>query len=284
MAELDEPAPAHVVNGDIVGRRLDRSALPGEVIVWRDVLHEGRIPPGPPALVQRKRAAFLAEAGFGGAEAIRADLAAADSALIAALDAGRETVLWFEHDLHDQLQLVQILARIAGHPGRESARLISLDRFPGHSRFAGMGELSVAELASLWPQRRTLDGRAFPTALRVYSALQQGDEAMLAEVAGASTPGLPYLPGALRRLLEEWPWTAPAAGRSERQILRAVAGGSRTAAEIFGATSAMEEAPYAGDAWVFRRIDELARGADALLVATPAGFELTPAGRAALDG
>jgi hypothetical protein len=46
----------------------------------------------------------------------------------------------------------------------------------------------------------------------------------------------------------------------------------------------MEEAPYAGDTWTFRRIDGLAQGDGALLLATPGGFELTPAGRAALDG
>jgi hypothetical protein len=42
----------------------------------------------------------------------------------------------------------------------------------------------------------------------------------------------------------------------------------------------MEEAPYAGDDWVFRRIDELAR--DELITVTAGGIELTPAGRTLL--
>lgn len=273
-----DSAPVHVVNGDSVGWTLARSSLPGSVVVWRDVLHEGLIPPGPPSLVYRQRAAFLAEAGHGSAAAIHADLAAADAALIAALEAGRETVLWFEHDLHDQLQLVQILARVADRSARSALRLITLDRFPGHPRFAGLGELSAEELLMLWPGRCSLDERVFPVAERVYSALQEQDGAVLRDVAGSSPEGLPYLPGALRRLLEERPWAAE--GRSERQILRAVAAGVRTPAGIFAATWAMEEAPYAGDDWVFRRIDELARGDGALLTTTAAGIELTPAGRA----
>jgi len=276
------PPPVHVVNGDSVGHTLARSALPGSLIVWRDVLHEGRVPPGPPSLVYRERAAFLARAGHGSAAAIHADLAAADAGLIAALEAGHETVLWFEHDLHDQLQLVQILARIAGHPARGALRLITLDRFPGHPRFAGLGELSAAELLTLWPQRSPLDGRVFPVAERVYVALQEGDGAVLHELAGTSPAGLPFLPGALRRLLEEHPWVAE--GRSERQILQAVAAGARTPAEIFTATFEMEEAPYAGDSWVFRRIEELTRGDDALLTPTAVGIELTPAGHAYLRG
>jgi hypothetical protein len=44
------------------------------------------------------------------AEEILADLDAGDDALLAALTDRRETVLWFEHDLHDQLRLIQILA------------------------------------------------------------------------------------------------------------------------------------------------------------------------------
>src|SRR5262245_33157619 len=100
--------PAHVVNGDSVGGMFPHMGLPGDVIVWRDVLMEGVVPPGDPATVLRARAAFLAETAWGrGAEAadeILASLVAADAALVASLDAGRETVLWFEHDLHDQLQ------------------------------------------------------------------------------------------------------------------------------------------------------------------------------------
>ena len=279
---MSEQGPVHVVNGDSVGWTLERSGLPGAVVVWRDVLHEGRIPPGPPSLVYRRRAAFLAEWHHSSAAAIHADLAAADAALILALDVGRETVLWFEHDLHDQLQLMQILARIAGHPRRGAARLITLNAFPGHPRFLGLGELSAVELATLWPHRQPLDERVFPIAERVYSALQHVDAAALRAVADGATPGLPYLPAALRRLLEERPWVTSRLGRSERQILTSVAAGAHTWAAIFAATTQMEEAPFAGDTSVLRRIDELSRGGDALLAVTSDGFELTPAGRAAI--
>lgn len=123
--------PVHVVNGDSVEHTLAQTALPGQVIVWRDVLYHGDVPPGDPATVYRARAAFLAGAGWGSAEHILAGLAASDAALVAALDDGRETVLWFEHDLHDQLQLIQILARIGGHPGRGAAdRARQLSRSP----------------------------------------------------------------------------------------------------------------------------------------------------------
>jgi hypothetical protein len=271
--------PVHVVNGDSVAHTLARSGLPGAVIVWRDVLHEGVVPPGTPATVQAARAAFLAEAGYGSRERILADLAEADAALIAALGDGRETVLWFEHDLHDQLQLIQILSRVAGHPGRDALRLITLDSFPGRPGFAGLGELSAEELVTLWPGRVPIDAKAYATAARAFAALQLSDTDTLAALTDEPSAGLPYLAAALRRLLEDPPWAGPGLGRTQRQILHAVAAGARRPADVFLATMRMEEAPYSGDDWIFKRIDDLAsRG---LLTATASGLALTPEGEAA---
>jgi hypothetical protein len=276
--------PVHVVNGDSVAQTLARSGLCGSIVVWRDVLYEGPVPPGDAAAVRRARAGFLAGAGMGSEESILSDLEAADAALVAALADGRETVLWFEHDLHDQLQLIQILARIAGHPARAAARLISLDTYPGHPSFSGLGELTADELAALWPHRSPIDAVAFTAATRVYDALRQGDPRSLAALAEGPLPGLPYLAAALRRLLEERPWVGSGLARSERQILRAVAAGARTPAAVFGATWEMEEAPYLGDSWVFRRIDELAQGERPLLARSQDQLDLTPEGRKALAG
>jgi hypothetical protein len=275
--------PVHVTNGDSVACTLRRSNLGGEVIVWRDVLHEGRVPPADPATVRRARAAFLAQAGRREAQAILADLEAADAALIAALEDEHETVLWFEHDLHDQLQLIQILARIADHPQRASARLVSIDRYPGHPRFAGLGELSAEELAALWPLRLPIGNDTFALAGRAYDALRQPDARGLLALLDGPLPGLPYLAAAIRRLLEERPWITSGLPRSERQILSAVASGASTRAAVFAATWQMEEAPYAGDSWIFRRIDDLVGRDRPLLGRDGNRLVLTPAGRAALD-
>jgi hypothetical protein len=276
--------PVHVVNGDSVAQTLERSGLGGSVIVWRDVLCEGPVPPGDADEVRRARAGFLAGAGMGSADAILSDLEKADAALRAALADRRETVLWFEHDLHDQLQLIQILASVAGDPARAAARLISIDSYPGHPHFAGLGELSADELAALWPRRRPIGAEAFAAATRAYDAFRQADPGALAALTEEPQPGLPYLAAALRRLLEERPWVGAGLARSERQILRAVAAGAHTPAAVFGATWQMEEAPYLGDDWLFRRIGELALGERPLLALSENQLELTPEGRRALAG
>ena len=45
-------------------------------------------------------------------------------------------MLWFEHDLFDQLQLIQVLSQCPGRP-----ELIVVGAFEGYPDFHGLGEL-----------------------------------------------------------------------------------------------------------------------------------------------
>ncbi|HEU4353010.1 MAG TPA: DUF1835 domain-containing protein [Burkholderiales bacterium] len=98
----------HITNGDCAARVLSR-VVSGTILPWRDVLHEGPVRPG---LVleelSRERAQFIAQAGWGQRERILEDFRSRDAAF---RRAGRhdEVVLWLEHDLYDQLQLIQVL-------------------------------------------------------------------------------------------------------------------------------------------------------------------------------
>ena len=63
-----------------------------------------------------------------------------------------DVVLWFEHDLFDQLQLLDILTFVRELGSKVEA--IVIDSFPGRVAFRGLGELTPTELASLSPSRR----------------------------------------------------------------------------------------------------------------------------------
>jgi hypothetical protein len=294
--------PLHVTNGDSVAHVLANVEPHGPVVAWRDALHEGRLPAGRPAAVRKVRARFLADAGFGAAGLVEADLAARDAALDLGLAEADEVVLWFEHDLYDQLQLVEILARAATHPRAGVLRLICIDRHPAHPRFTGLGELSLAELAALWPERRPLSAAALTAAAAVDAALRAPDPRELARLAAGSVDELPFLAPALLRFLEELPSTGDGLARSEWHVLRAIEAGATTPATVFHDTQRMEEAPFLGDTWCFRRIHELGSGATPLVAADagahvplppPLGeagafraarLSLTAAGRSVLDG
>lgn len=102
----------HLTNGDSARVLMERAGIPGTVIVWREVLHDGPVPAGLSAAELREvRAEFIEGQGYVSSEEALRDLALRDRCLEEASERD-ELVLWFEHDLFDQLQLLQILDRL----------------------------------------------------------------------------------------------------------------------------------------------------------------------------
>jgi hypothetical protein len=263
----------------------------GEVLAWRDALHEGPVPAGDVSAVREARVAFAASRGWAPREVVEAWMRERDERLAAAL--GREpVVLWFEHDLYDQLQLIQVLARVPAElAGDGLLEAIVVDRVAGRPRFRGLGELAGAELAALWPLRRPLEGAALEAARRAWAAFTGPDPRALEEPLDA----LPLLRPALRRLLEEHPAVGDGLSRSERQALRAAADGAADPLALFLATQDMEEAPFSGDRQFWDLLLTLAAGDPPLLALSdpkalrggePHGVEveLTEAGAGVLEG
>ena len=112
----------HVTNGDSTTATMGAPGSPGDLLPWRDVLHEGPVPPSRRDELRRVRAEYLAT--LGGAEPGRRRGRAARARRRGCGDAVASlepVVLWFEHDLYDQLQLIQILAGAARPPAPASS-------------------------------------------------------------------------------------------------------------------------------------------------------------------
>jgi hypothetical protein len=283
----------HITNGDSAVPGIEATGVGGEVIAWRDVLHEGPLPADVDAAAMRAvRAGFLAGQGWGDEASIEAEMRARDERLQTALRRDEVVVLWFEHDLYDQLQLLQILDAVDGQA--DTVEAILPDRF--------LGAMAPAELSGLWPHRAPVRPDQLALAGFAWEAVRapgpQGIEALL----NTHTAALPHLGPALRRHLEELPGVGDGLGRSERQALEALRDGPRSAAEVFVATQRAEEAAFMGDTSMWTRLAALGSGADRLVETTdgaPLGpppprpgsegfarqpIALTGAGRAVLDG
>src|SRR6185312_786691 len=114
-------------------------------------------------------------------------------------------VLWFEHDLFDQLQLVDALALAGGT--QAPIELIVVSSFPGKPDFRGLGELTADELETLWPQRSEAAPELLAAAREAWDAVCAPEPVALAELVTVDEQ-----PFALGRLLEELP--APGSGLS----------------------------------------------------------------------
>ena len=282
----------HITNGDATVPGLRGTGLAREILPWRDVLHEGPVPDVPRDELRRFRAAFLAGVSAREAAAVEREMAERDRTVAEHRDGAY--VLWFEADLYDQLQIVEILARLRQlEVPPERVTLVCVGEHPGIARFAGLGQLGADQLRRLRESAATtLSPAALELAERAWRAFRAPDPAGLAEVVASVSPELRFLGEAFDRLGREYPSTRDGLALSERRILAAVADGAATAGAAFVRAAAREARPFLGDSWAFERIRRLRHGDAPLLDAAPAagavmrdtGVRITAAGRRVLAG
>jgi redox-sensitive transcriptional activator SoxR len=259
------PSLLHITNGESAGNTLRQTTLGGAVLPWQDVLHEGPVPALPRQQLLRTRARFLADCGWGRRQALVSSLERRDRQLLEALRDGTQVVLWFEHDLYDQLQLLDVLTLASTE--QAAPELIVVGSFPGKPAFAGLGELTASELETLWPARRPAAPDALEAATSAWAALRAPEPTALADWAARDTAQLPFLAPALRRLLEELPAPADGLSGTERRALQAVAAGAHAPSAAFVAVQRLEQAPFLGDTWFYRVLSALGQGKARLLAA-----------------
>ena len=238
-----------ITNGDSAGDLLAATGKDGTIVPWRDVLHEGPIVGGRLEESSARRAAFLAER-FGLAPVeVAAEFAARD-AILRDHTAYDTIELWFEHDLYDQLQLIQILSFFADAGRHDGVGLIQADDFLGQQsadtilRFADRARPVTDEDLDLADFRWA--DLAMPTPEATMRRLDEPAEA------------LPFLMPALHRFLEELPSPRNGLSRSEATALSGLTDGPRSAIDLFRRTIAAEEAAFMGDMSFFLMLHDLA--------------------------
>jgi hypothetical protein len=277
--------PLHVTHGDITAAGLREAGIAERALRWQDALHEGPVPAVPAAELRRIRARVLASDG---ADAVERMLAERDATLDA--NRGGAYVLWFEADLYDQLQIAQILTRLAElEVEPERITLINIGEHMGIARFGGLGELRPDQLRELPATSAVaLDQDALRLAAEAWAALRAPDPSGLAPVAASRSPLLRFLGEAFERLCREYPSTRDGLSLTERRLL-AAAGQAGTAGGAFVRYAAREPRPFLGDTWAFQALERLAGARVPLLeAAAPVGREtavaLTAAGREVVAG
>lgn len=287
----------HVTNGDCAAEAFMRAGIgSADILAWRDVLHEGPVPAGMPIeILSSVRARFLCESGCGDYDAIRDRFSERDFR-VAGGQGEDEVVLWFESDVYDQLQLLQVLDWFAD-PTHRPARLtrIYTDRVPGGERFEALGAIAPERVRELLAARVPVSEDELSAAVDAWAAFREREPRALAAILDdPRMRALPYLRDAVRRLLAELPDTACGLTRTESNATRLLAEQAQTREALFRRAQDLEARPFLGDIWFWRMLERLADGATPLLerrasAADPAFgrghlWSLTAHGEAVLDG
>ncbi len=284
----------HVANGDSTTHLIAQAGLPGARSIWADVLHEGPVPAtASDDELRERRAQYLADR-VGGFDEVLAEFMRWEEALETA-DQCDELVLWFEHDLFDQLNLIQVLDRLdRRRPANTRVSLVSLDRFPGHANFKGIGELTPDEVASLFEVRTLVGDARYVVARHAWTAFRAPVPTAIEAWLESDSSVLPFLAPALKRHLEEFPSVANGLSRTEERMLGLIEAGHTDIRQAFSRMHDGEACFYIADTSFWTTATALAAGAHPLIGIDSTGsaqgglasgtLRLTPAGRDVLAG
>ena len=288
----------HIHNGDSSAETLKQSALPGEHFAFREALIDGPTPAGVAGEEWRKlRAHHLSEF-------YQVDLSKTERELLTQEDKldsfpeHDEVILWFEHDLFCQTNLLYLLKWFADRDlAHTKLSLICIDRFPGLPNFRGLGELNVEQMASLFDGRHEVSEREKKLAGEAWQAYCSPEPTTIEKLLAADTSALPFLKPALQLHLERFPFVRNGLGRIQNKGLELIQSGSHKFIDLFPRFGAAEPVYGLGDSqlWIaLRRMSDAPEpllrtsndsGPDRKLTSETihqTAFEITQAGAAVL--
>jgi hypothetical protein len=264
----------HILNGDATAARLAPAALPGEVLVWRDILVEGPVARelGVDALAERRAPWLERHLGIAPGDYIANGRTQADG--LARASTHDEIVLWFEQDLFCVANLGHLAAwlRRARPPARVS--LV----FPAEP----LGTTESAALAALFAERRPFTDDAIAHAAAWWAAYTAPDPSAFAPREDA----LPFLDVAARLHLARFPAIGTGLGAVEAAALAALDKTPRPFADVFRAATRDERMRGHGmaDLQFFAYLHALADGPAPLVTIEARTAAITAAGRAVREG
>ncbi len=289
----------HIHNGDSSADTAKQSTLPGEHFAFREALIEGPTPAGlDQAEWLRVRASHLAENHGENAEQIERDLAEQQRKLSTVADQ-EETVLWFEHDLFCQVNLIYLLDWFVKNKlEKTKLNLICIGEFPGKRNFRGLGELNAAELASLFPDRQPVTQEQLDLATAAWNAYCSSDPTEIQTLLQTDTSALPFLADALTAHLKRFPSSKNGLGRVEQTSLELISGGVTDFAGLFRSFIESEPTYGFGDSQLWLALRRLSEAQQPLIENSTDGatvedqspelhkseFAITDVGRSVLNG
>lgn len=224
----------HLHNGDSSADIARQSTMPGEHFAWREALIEGPTPAGiEDEEWRRVRAKHLAESYGVDRDKCERELLDQEQTL-ARFPEHDEVVLWFEHDLFCQTNLLYLLNWFAQRDlGKTKLSLICIGEFPGKPNFRGLGELNSEQMASLLPSRHELLNADLKLATTAWQAYRSPDPTAIEELVATDTSALPFVGRAFQRHLARFPSLRNGLGRIEDRGLELIHNGFKNFVDLF---------------------------------------------------
>jgi hypothetical protein len=226
----------HILNGDDTLTGFEQTGLEGDIMIWREVLSEGPLDENiSSAGFWRNREEWISETFNGTGEDYQHKMLDQLSKLSGRYD---EINLWFEFDLHCQVNMLGVIAYLEQKTDLSAPAiyLICPGDYPGKDDFRGMGELNGEEQEYLYDNiRKQLSSEDFAIAAQAWKIYVSGDAGMLSRfLSGTDFWGsLQFLEPALQAQLKRLQVNEHGLNPIEQRLLDIFNSGINTKPEIY---------------------------------------------------
>lgn len=257
----------NITNGDCAVDIMKKAGIAGKFLPWRDVLHDGPVPKGLGLeALSEIRAEFIISRNWGEPEVIKRDFIERDG-ILKSFQEYEKVILWFEHDLYDQLQIIQILDWFHENgKNKVELSLICRDKY--------LGMLSPNEMKELLNYEEPVTKKHLLLSSKAWSAFRENSPELWIQLLNEDISALPFLKGAVIRMLEEYPSCYNGLSRTGQQALKIITRGEKLANKVFGLSQELEERMFLGDSSFWVILQEFLDSSPALLK-LPDGKKLT---------
>jgi len=267
----------NIVNGDIVSIKLKDSNIHGDFLEWGDFMHEGPMPEGfSLESLSKIRAKYISSENLGEFKEVYQAFKRRDAILLSSYQYDK-IILWFENDMHDQLQLIQILNWFAQHSPSSNLYIIYPDNYLICSTAKELQDTLLYNI-------ETVNHNHFIVAKKAWGAFTSKTPEAWYKLLEDDISPIPSLRDTVMRLLEEYPNTVNGLSRTEYKILEIISNGVNNPQKIFENYQKSEQRAFMGNVIFKNRIKVLVESN--LLNSTQNGqnLQLSPLGEEVFQG
>lgn len=227
----------HILNGDAALNGFDQTGLDGDVMVWREVFSEG------PLQENILSGSFWSARRNWISKTFNEDIDTYQHKVIDELgklnSQYKEINLWFEFDLHCQVNLLGVLEMLSlkADMSAPAIYLICLADCVQFNNKKGLGELSGAQFEELYDGRERLNEWELGLAADAWKFYVNNDTALLDKWLNENTfwGGIPLLKPALKAHLKRLQTNAAGLSYIEQKLLDIYNSGAKTKLAIYKA-------------------------------------------------
>lgn len=247
----------HITNGDEIAENITALGLPGEVIVWREMLCEG------PTCFEldseefiRLRTDFLSSTYKISGEDYRKQFIEELNKLTV-INGYDEVVLWFEFDLFSHLNMLAAISHLLENKKNEPVSLVCSKKLKGEKEFTPLSQLAAKHLKNHYDCRISLSKDDLMIAGHMWQ-LYNGDNPQKLKKHIKKKTNFEYLSSCIRAHIERFPNSKTGINSLEKNILKLIDKNNITSLnQLIGYTLEYQGYYGFGDMQVKRILDKL---------------------------